>query len=42
MTRRSTDSYYRLNGSVFERFCSQILPKIHHKVEWLNLESSTM
>ncbi|CAF5091070.1 unnamed protein product [Rotaria magnacalcarata] len=42
MGRRSTDSYYRLNGSVFERFCSQILPKIHHKVEWLNLESSTM
>ncbi|CAF1450742.1 unnamed protein product, partial [Rotaria magnacalcarata] len=42
MTRRSNDSYYPLNGPVFQRFCSQILPKIHHKVKWLNLESSTM
>ncbi|CAF1534636.1 unnamed protein product, partial [Rotaria sp. Silwood1] len=28
--------------SILNRFRSQILPKIHHKVKWLNLESSSM
>lgn len=40
---------YRLDGSIcslpnpmLNRFCLQILPKIHHKIEELNLESSSM
>ncbi|CAF4359978.1 unnamed protein product, partial [Rotaria sordida] len=24
------------------RFCLQILPSIHHKIQWLDLESSSM
>ena len=36
------DSYYPLNGAILDRFCSQILPKIHHKIKWLNVDSSTM
>jgi hypothetical protein len=27
---------------MFYRFCSQILPRIHHKIQWLNLEPLTM
>ncbi len=39
----------RLDGSICSlsypmliRFCLEILPQIHHKIEWLNLESSSM
>jgi len=28
-----------LPSEVLDRFCCQILPKIHHKIEWLNIES---
>jgi hypothetical protein len=27
---------------MLDRFCLQILPKIHHKIKWLNLESRSM
>ncbi|CAF2981008.1 unnamed protein product [Rotaria sp. Silwood2] len=27
---------------ILNRFCLQILPSIHHKIEWLDLESSSM
>ncbi|CAM4839507.1 unnamed protein product [Rotaria magnacalcarata] len=27
---------------MFHRFCSQILPQIHHKIQWLHLELLTM
>jgi hypothetical protein len=27
---------------MFNRFCLQILPQIHHKIQWLNLEPLTM
>ena len=27
---------------ILNRFCLQILPKIRHKIKWLDLESSTM
>jgi hypothetical protein len=40
---------YPLDGSIcslpypmLNRFYLQILPQIHHKIEWLNLESSSM
>lgn len=27
---------------MLDRFCSKILPAIHHKINWLNLEPLTM
>ena len=27
---------------ILDRFCLQILPSIHHKIQWLDLESSSM
>jgi len=40
---------YHLDGSIsslsypmLDRFCSEILPEINHKIEWLNLELSSM
>jgi hypothetical protein len=38
----SDDSTRRLHESMIDRFCSQILPEIHHQIEWLDLESSSM
>jgi len=38
----STDSNYRLPEPILDRFCLEILPKIHRKIGWLNLESSSM
>ncbi|CAF2802925.1 unnamed protein product [Rotaria sp. Silwood2] len=31
-----------LDDELINRFCSQILPAIHHKIEWLDLESSSI
>lgn len=33
---------YPLPDPMLDRFCLQILPKIHHKIKWLNLESKSM
>ncbi|CAF3280027.1 unnamed protein product, partial [Rotaria sp. Silwood2] len=33
---------YPLPASMLNRFCLQILPKIHHRVKWLNVESTSM
>ncbi|CAF2853570.1 unnamed protein product [Rotaria sp. Silwood2] len=48
-TRVLTLLDYRLDGSIcslrypmLDRFCLQILPKIHHKIEELNLEALSM
>jgi hypothetical protein len=27
---------------LLDRFCSEILPKIHHQIQWLSLESSSI
>jgi hypothetical protein len=35
-------AYYALPDSILDRFCSQILPSIHHKINWLNLESTSI
>ncbi|CAF4805462.1 unnamed protein product, partial [Rotaria sp. Silwood2] len=32
----------RLNKRILDRFCLQILPSIHHKIKWLNVESPSM
>ncbi|CAF2546373.1 unnamed protein product [Rotaria sp. Silwood2] len=38
----SNDLIYPLVDTVVDRFCSQILPQIHHKINTLNLESLSM
>jgi len=42
LDRCSNDYIYELPYPILDRFCSQILPKINHKIKWLNLESSSM
>lgn len=42
LTRWSDDDINVLPNSILERFLLQILPEIHDKVKWLNLESSSM
>ncbi|CAF1077709.1 unnamed protein product [Rotaria sordida] len=32
----------QLPDAVLDRFCLEILPKIHHKIEWLDVESSSI
>ncbi|CAF4196050.1 unnamed protein product [Rotaria sp. Silwood2] len=33
---------YPMVDQVLDRFCLQILPKIHHKIKWFNLELLSM
>jgi hypothetical protein len=40
--RSSNGSIQPLPHSRFERFFREILPSIHHKIKWLNLESTSM
>lgn len=35
-------STYPLTNSMLDRFCSKILPVIHYKIQWINLESSSI
>ncbi|CAF1310380.1 unnamed protein product [Rotaria sordida] len=42
MTSSSNCLFDRLTDTILDRFCLQILPKIHHKIEFFNLESSSM
>jgi hypothetical protein len=32
----------QLPDAVLDRFCLEILPKIHHKIEWIDVESSSI
>lgn len=38
----SKEFIHSLPQSMLDRFCLQILPRIHHKIKWLNLESRSM
>jgi hypothetical protein len=38
----SNDFIYPLPWPILDRFCLQILPKIHQKIEWLSIESSSI
>ncbi|CAF1414465.1 unnamed protein product [Rotaria sordida] len=38
----SDDSTYSLPDPLLDRFCSEILPSIDHKIKWLTLESLSM
>ena len=42
--KQSSDNYInRLSDkTILDRFCSQILPGIHDKIQWLDLESTSM
>jgi hypothetical protein len=31
-----------LNDTIIDRFCFEILPKIHYKIQWLHIESSSI
>ena len=44
IVQRSPSIYftYPLLNPILDRFCLHILPKIHQKVKWLNLESFSM
>jgi hypothetical protein len=42
MTRLSNNSIIPFSDSMLHRFCVQILPQIHYKIKWLELESSSM
>ncbi|CAF4147029.1 unnamed protein product, partial [Rotaria sordida] len=35
-------SIYPLTDSMLDRFCSKILPEMHHKIKWIKLESPSM
>lgn len=39
MIPSSDGLFYRFPDTVLDRLYQQILPKIHHKINWLNLES---
>ncbi|CAF4977842.1 unnamed protein product, partial [Rotaria sp. Silwood1] len=38
----SNGSFDRLDDQILDRFCSQILPSIHHNIKWLDVECSSM
>ena len=42
MKRSSNGVIKLLDDSIFDRFYSEILPKIHHKIKWLDVEPLSM
>lgn len=38
----SNNHIYPLDNTLIDLFCSKILPKIYHKIKWLNLELLSM
>ncbi|CAF1226607.1 unnamed protein product [Rotaria sordida] len=42
LTYFSDDFHYPLPDPMVDRFCSKILHEIHHKIKWLNLESTSI
>jgi hypothetical protein len=42
MRRSSNNIIYPLPDLMLDQFCTQILPEIHHKINWLDLESTSM
>jgi hypothetical protein len=36
------NSISALPDSILSRFCLQILPEIHHKIKWLNVEAASV
>jgi hypothetical protein len=40
ITRSSNGSINSLDDSMLDRFCTEILPRIHRKIKWLTLEPS--
>lgn len=42
INRSVTNLVSPLSERILHRFSSQILPEIHHQIQWLNIESSSM
>jgi hypothetical protein len=42
LLRSESDLIYPLPNPMLDQFCSQILSSIHDKIQWFNLESSSM
>lgn len=42
MEHSSDGANVSLDDTILDRFCSEILPKIHHQIKWLNLEALSM
>ena len=42
LLRLLNNAIYRLPCPTLDRFCSHILPEIHHKIKWLDIESSSI
>ena len=42
MRSSSNELFHPLVDIMVDRFCSRILPQIHHNIEWLNLELLSM
>ena len=38
----TTSSVERLDEKLLDRFCLEILPKIHHQIQWLSVNSLSM
>ncbi|CAF3133678.1 unnamed protein product [Rotaria sp. Silwood2] len=38
----SNDYIYPLSNRILDRFCLHILPEIHDKIKWINLESCSI
>lgn len=38
----SSDYIYSLDDLIVNRFCDEILPKIHHQIQWLDLEANSL
>lgn len=38
MKRSTNDIISAIDNSIVDRFCYEILPQIHHRIKWLNVE----
>lgn len=38
----TNDCIRPLPDRILDRFCSEVLPRIHHTIQWLNLESTSV
>src|SRR5689334_17691363 len=42
LAQTTISSDKRLDEKILDRFCFEILPKIHHQIQWLSVDSSSM
>ena len=39
---QTLSSEKKLDEKILDRFCLEILPKIHHRIQWLSVDASSM